>query len=71
MLIKMGINELCPSNSNRKAAAFFHNLCPDIGSLGIKLLSDDDPKEINAKSLSNFMGHFPMGTSLKTVQHFK
>lgn len=71
-LNKMEIYELFASNSgNRKSAAFLHKLLPEFNLLGIKLLSDDDTKEINTISLESFMAHFPAGTSYKSINHFK
>ena len=32
---------------NNKAGAFFHKLLPELSNLGIKLLADDDPSEVN------------------------
>jgi hypothetical protein len=43
----MGIHELFPSNKNRKVSSFFHKLLPEISNLGIKVLADDDPREVN------------------------
>lgn len=69
---KMEIHEILSSvGGNRKSAAFLHKLFPEINMLGIKLLSDDDSKEINIISLEAFMGHFPSGTSFKSIKHFK
>jgi len=47
MVLKMKIHEVFPSNKNRKASSFFHKLLPELSNLGIKLLADDDPTEIN------------------------
>lgn len=45
---KFQINEIFPSKGkNRNGAAFFHKVLPEISNLGIKLLCDDDPKEVN------------------------
>lgn len=72
MMIKMKMLELFPSKGrNWKSFAFLHKLLPEFSNLGIKILSDDNPKEINQKSLENFLAHFPAGTSFKTVKHFK
>lgn len=48
MLMKFEVYELTPSKGkNNKAAAFFHKLFPEISNFGLKLLCDDDPKEVN------------------------
>lgn len=47
MIHKMDIHELFPSSKNRKASSFLHKLLPEISNLGIKMLADDDPREIN------------------------
>jgi hypothetical protein len=36
-----------PAKKERKAAAFFHKMMPELSNLGIKLLCDDNPKELN------------------------
>jgi hypothetical protein len=46
-LLKLNMHEIFPASSNRKASAFFHKLCPELNKLGIKLLSDENPKEID------------------------
>lgn len=44
---------------------------PALAKQGIKLISDDDPAEINHKSIESFLAHYPAGTSLKSILHFK
>jgi hypothetical protein len=44
---------------------------PEISNLGLKLISDDDPSELNQNSLASFVAHFPAGSSFKSVKHFK
>jgi len=46
-------------------------LFPEIANIGVKLLCDDDPKELNQTSLEAFLSHFPAGTSFKSVRHYK
>ena len=71
-LKKFSIFELFPSNGkNNKAASFMHKLLPEIGNLGVKMLADDDPKTINQSQLDAYMAHFPCGSSLKSVRHYK
>ncbi|CDW91490.1 ab-hydrolase associated lipase region family protein [Stylonychia lemnae] len=71
MMVKYGLYELTPLKSNKKSVAYLHRLLPSISDLGIKLLSDEDTSEINPKSIEAFMAHYPSGTSLKTLLHFK
>ena len=72
VLKKFKIYELMASKGkNNKAASFLHKLAPELGNLGIKLLADDDPKQINQHQLDSFMAHFPAGSSLKSVKHYK
>ena len=66
-LIKMNVNEMFPSDKNRKAAAFFQKLIPELTSYGIKLIADDNPELINEKGLDGFVAHFPTGTSLRSI----
>lgn len=48
VMTKMDVLEVFPSKGkNRKSAAFMHKLLPEISNLGIKLLCDDDPREID------------------------
>ena len=47
MMVKMDMLELFPSKGNRTSASFLHKLLPEVSNLGIKLLCDDDPKEVN------------------------
>lgn len=47
MMVKMKVYELFPSSKNRKASSFFHKLLPEVSNLGIKLLADEDPREVN------------------------
>jgi hypothetical protein len=47
MIVKMGVQEVFPSSKNRKAQAFFHKILPEISNMGLKLLADDDPREVN------------------------
>jgi len=44
---KMDIHEIFPCPSNRKSMSFMHKLLPEISNLGIKLMCDDDPREVN------------------------
>lgn len=45
---KFGVLELFSSKGKNNAAqSFLHNIFPEIGNLGIKMLADDDPKQIN------------------------
>ena len=46
-LIGNEIFEITPAKRNNKAAAAFHQLFPGVSNLGLKLLSDDDPSEVN------------------------
>jgi len=71
MLKKYKQFELTPLKQNNKGFYYFHKLFPEVSKLGIKLLSDEDPREINRVSLEAFMAHYPSGTSLKTILHFK
>ena len=71
LMVKSGLYELTPLKKNNKSAAYLHRLLPSISDLGIKLLSDEDSTEINSKSIEAFMAHYPSGTSLKTLLHFK
>jgi len=71
LMIKSGLYELTPLKKNNKSAAYLHRLLPSLSDLGIKLLSDEDTNEINPKSIEAFMAHYPSGTSLKTLLHFK
>ena len=48
MLKKFKVYEIMPSKGkNNSATAFLHKIAPEIGNLGIKLLADDDPRQIN------------------------
>lgn len=71
MLNKYEMYEITPSKKNNKAATFFHKILPEISNLGVKLLCDDDPREVNQFCMENFMAHHPAGTSLKSIKHFK
>ena len=72
MILKLKVFELMPSQGkNNKAAAFFHKLLPELSNLGIKVIADDDPKEINQMCLESYVAHFPCGTSFKSVKHYK
>lgn len=71
VMVKYGIYELTPLKRNKKAVAYLHKLFPDISNIGIKMLSDEDTKEINPKSIESFLAHYPSGTSLKSLLHFK
>ncbi len=72
MLKKFKMLEMMPSKGkNNKAQAFFHKLMPELGNLGIKFLADDDPKTINQAQLDAYLAHFPAGSSMKTVLHYK
>ena len=72
MLKKFKVHELLPSKGkNNSASAFMHKLLPEIGNLGVKLLADDDPKQINQSQLDAYLAHFPAGSSRKTVLHYK
>jgi lysosomal acid lipase/cholesteryl ester hydrolase len=72
MMIKMDMLELFPSKGkNRSSVAFMHKLLPEVSNLGVKLLCDDDPREINQISLEAFLAHFPAGSSFKSVKHYK
>ncbi len=71
MLTKYEQFEITPSKKNNKAATFFHKIMPEFANLGVKLLCDDDPREVNQVCLENFLSHFPSGTSLKSIRHFK
>lgn len=56
---------------NNKASSFFHKIVPEISNLGIKVLADDDPKEINQDCLESYIAHFPCGSSFKSIKHYK
>jgi hypothetical protein len=72
MIKKLKVHELFSSKGkNNSAAAFLHKISPEIGNLGIKMLADDDPKQINQAQLDAFMAHFPSGSSVKSVRHFR
>ena len=71
LMKKYGIYELTPLKKNNKSMAYLHKLFPEVSKLGIKLLSDDNPNELNQRSIESFLAHFPAGTSLKSVLHFK
>eukprot|EP00347_Sterkiella_histriomuscorum_P012882 403366856 len=71
LLIKNEIFEITPAKKNNKAAAFFHKIFPEISNFGLKMLSDDDPREVNQNCLEGYLSHYPAGTSLKTIRHFK
>ena len=60
-----------PASSNRKSAAIFQTMAPGLCNFGIKLLADDNPKEVNQESLNGFMAHMPAGSSFKTIKHYK
>ena len=47
MMVKMNVHEVFPSSKNRRATSFFHKILPELSSLGIKILADDDPREVN------------------------
>lgn len=70
-MIKNEIFEITPAKKNNKAAAIFHKLFPEISNFGLKMLSDDDPREVNQVQLEGYFSHYPAGTSLKTIRHFK
>ena len=44
---------------------------PELSNLGIKVLADDDPTEVNQNSLKAYVAHFPCGSSFKSVKHYK
>lgn len=72
MLKKFKVYEMMPSKGkNNTAQAFFAKLMPEFSNLGIKFLADDDPNTINQRQLDAYLAHFPAGSSLKTVLHFK
>ncbi len=71
MFKKYKVFELTPLKQNNKGFYYFHKLFPEISRLGIQLLSDENPKEINRVSLEAFLAHYPSGTSLKSILHFK
>lgn len=69
---KMEIYEILPQNNgNHKSSAFLHKLFPEFNMLGIKMISDNCIKEVNMVSLEKFIGHYPAGTSFKSIKHFK
>lgn len=69
---KLKIYEMFPSKGkNNSAQAFFHKLLPDLGNLGVRMIADDDPKTINQAQLDSYMAHFPAGSSVKSVLHYK
>ena len=71
-LKKFKVFELFPSkDKNNKFQSFFHKLAPELGNWGVKQIADDDPKLINQKQIDSYMAHFPAGSSLKSVLHFK
>jgi hypothetical protein len=64
--------ELFPSKGkNNSVTSFLHKLTPEIGKFGIKMLADDDPRQLNESQLDSYMAHFPSGSSLKSVKHYK
>lgn len=72
LFLKFKIHELFPSKGkNNSATAFLHKIAPEVGNLGVKLLADDDPKQINQSQLDAYMAHFPSGSSVKSVRHYK
>ncbi|CDW79126.1 ab-hydrolase associated lipase region family protein [Stylonychia lemnae] len=71
LLIKNEIYEITPAKGNNSGQALFHKLLPEISNFGIKLLSDDDPRQVNQSCLEGYLSHYPSGTSLKTLLHFK
>lgn len=71
-LKKFNVFELFPSKGkNNKATSFMHKLAPELGNLGVKMIADDNPKTINQSQLDAYMAHFPCGSSLKSVRHYK
>eukprot|EP00347_Sterkiella_histriomuscorum_P002574 403367625 len=68
---KYGMYELTPLKKNNKSVAYMHKLFPGVSNFGVKLLSDENPAECDRKSLESFLAHYPSGTSLKSILHFK
>lgn len=71
-LKKFKVFEMMPSSGkNNSAASFFHKLMPELGNLGVRLIADDDTKQINQAQLDSYVAHFPCGSSLKSLRHYK
>ncbi len=68
---KLGIYEMFPADYLQNAV--FSRVCKAFSSvckLAISLVSDEDAGLDEAKRISTFMGHYPAGTSLKSLEHF-
>ena len=68
---KLGIYEMFPADYLQ--SAIFARVCKVfsfICDVFIQFISDEDAGLDNQKRISNFMGHYPAGTSLKSLDHF-
>mmetsp|Transcript_2133 Transcript_2133/g.2435 ORF Transcript_2133/g.2435 Transcript_2133/m.2435 type:complete len:418 (-) Transcript_2133:81-1334(-) len=68
---RLGIYEMFPAQYLENAV--FSRVCkilPVVCDIFIQMISDEDAGLDNQKRISNFMGHYPAGTSLKSLDHF-
>lgn len=70
-LAKIGVYEMFPANYLQNQ--FFSAVCkafPFVCDFFIELVSDEDAGVDNQKRIGVFMGHYPAGTSLRSLDHF-
>ena len=68
---QMEIYELFPYNYlGNSAFAVMCQVAPPLCEMGINIMADEDVSVDNQERIPVFMGHYPAGTSLKSVQHF-
>ena len=68
---KMGPEMLPNPQIDGKVSSGFMKMT-GLHSFSIGLLSDEDPaKNLSEGALQTFMGHFPAGTSFRSVNHFR
>mmetsp|Transcript_55023 Transcript_55023/g.63290 ORF Transcript_55023/g.63290 Transcript_55023/m.63290 type:complete len:395 (-) Transcript_55023:176-1360(-) len=62
---------LLPNWISSKAGSVLCKMLPWTCSFGMKIASDDDPGMNNQAAYENFAGHFPAGTSVTDILHWK
>lgn len=68
---KLNIHEMFPADYLQNTV--FSRVCkafPSICDVVIQLVADEDAGLDDQKRISNFMGHYPSGVSLKSLEHF-
>jgi len=67
----LGIYEFFPANwVTTGAMRLLCGTIPQLCNLGLYLISDEDPGLNDQDRSSVYMGHFPSGTSLRSLDHY-